>query len=81
VTEGLTTPGAGWRRAGRGPSSGLRRRGGRRSGRRAVGEQSMVDDVDFTSYYGRPIVKPPVWKSPEVPLYLFVGGAAGSSDS
>jgi hypothetical protein len=39
----------------------------------------MVDDAEFTSYYGRPIIKPPVWKTPDVPLYLFLGGAAGSS--
>jgi hypothetical protein len=30
------------------------------------------------SYYGRPIVKEPVWK-PEIPLYLFTGGIAGAS--
>jgi hypothetical protein len=34
---------------------------------------------DFTSYYGRPILKQPVWKSPDVPLYLFSGGLAGAS--
>src|SRR4051794_15962230 len=39
----------------------------------------MVDDVEFTSYYDRPIIKAPVWKSPDVPLYLFLGGAAGTS--
>jgi len=39
----------------------------------------MVDDAEFTSYYGRPIIKAPVWKTPDVPLYLFLGGAAGSS--
>jgi hypothetical protein len=39
----------------------------------------MVDEVEFTSYYGRPIIKPPVWKTPDVPLYLFLGGAAGTS--
>ena len=39
----------------------------------------MVDEAEFTSYYGRQIVKTPVWKSPDVPLYLFMGGAAGSS--
>ena len=39
----------------------------------------MVDDAEFTSYYGRPIIKPPVWKTPDVPLYLFLGGAAGSA--
>ncbi|HWN72994.1 MAG TPA: NrfD/PsrC family molybdoenzyme membrane anchor subunit, partial [Solirubrobacterales bacterium] len=31
-----------------------------------------------TSYYGRPIVKPPVWK-PEIPSYFFFGGLAGAS--
>jgi formate-dependent nitrite reductase membrane component NrfD len=31
-----------------------------------------------TSYYGRPIVKPPVWK-PEIPFYFFFGGLAGAS--
>jgi formate-dependent nitrite reductase membrane component NrfD len=30
------------------------------------------------SYYGRPIVKEPVWKA-EVPWYLFAGGIAGAS--
>jgi hypothetical protein len=65
----------GWRQADRGPAQ--RRKGRRGGGRR--GELPMVDDVEFTSYYGRPIIKPPVWKSPEVPLYLFLGGAAGSS--
>jgi hypothetical protein len=70
----VTAPG-GWRQADGGPAQ---RRKGRRRGRRGA-ELPMVDDVEFTSYYGRPIIKPPVWKSPEVPLYLFLGGAAGSS--
>ncbi len=30
------------------------------------------------SYYGRPVIKEPVWK-PEIPAYLFVGGLAGAS--
>jgi formate-dependent nitrite reductase membrane component NrfD len=30
------------------------------------------------SYYGRPILKEPVWK-PEIPLYFFTGGLAGAS--
>ncbi|WP_392465690.1 NrfD/PsrC family molybdoenzyme membrane anchor subunit [Arsenicicoccus cauae] len=43
------------------------------------GEESMVPEAEFTSYYGRPIVKPAPW-SDEIPAYLFVGGlAAGSS--
>ncbi|WP_020659047.1 NrfD/PsrC family molybdoenzyme membrane anchor subunit [Amycolatopsis benzoatilytica] len=33
------------------------------------------------SYYGRPILKEPAWKQPDVPLYLFLGGMAGSSAS
>ncbi len=80
MTGGITSPEAGWRQADRGPATqqtGKRRRRG--GGRRGRGEVAMVDDVEFTSYYGRQIVKTPVWKSPDVPLYLFLGGAAGSS--
>ena len=29
-------------------------------------------------YYGRPVIKPPVW-TPEIPLYFFAGGLAGAS--
>jgi hypothetical protein len=76
MTEGIATPGAGWRRADGWVGKGGKRR---RSGRRAVGEVPMVDEAEFTSYYGRPIIKAPVWKSPDVPLYLFLGGAAGTS--
>jgi len=39
----------------------------------------MVPETDFTSYYGRPIIKQPTWKQPDVPIYLFVGGLAGAS--
>ncbi len=39
----------------------------------------MVPDATFTSYYGRPIVKPAPWAG-DIPAYLFLGGlAAGSS--
>jgi formate-dependent nitrite reductase membrane component NrfD len=31
------------------------------------------------SYYGKPIIKAPIWRSPEVPGYLFLGGLAGAS--
>lgn len=34
---------------------------------------------DFRSYYGRPILKQPTWKSPDIPGYLFSGGLAGAS--
>src|SRR4051795_1919263 len=80
MTEGIATPGGGWRRA-EGPAAEQRkgRRGGFRPGGGRRGEVPMVDEVQFTSYYGRPIIKAPVWKSPDVPLYLFLGGAAGTS--
>jgi len=39
----------------------------------------MVPDAEFTSYYGRPVIKEPVWKVPDVPAYLFLGGLAGAS--
>ncbi|TML66212.1 MAG: nitrite reductase, partial [Actinobacteria bacterium] len=32
----------------------------------------------MTSYYGRPIIKEPVWK-PEIPTYFFTGGLAGGA--
>ncbi|MFD2765145.1 NrfD/PsrC family molybdoenzyme membrane anchor subunit [Micromonospora eburnea] len=52
-----------------------RRRGGRAGG----GEPLNVPPAEFTSYYGRPILKPPVWKW-DIAAYLFTGGlAAGSS--
>jgi Polysulphide reductase, NrfD len=34
----------------------------------------------FHSYYGRPIIKAPIWESP-VPWYFFFGGLAGASAS
>ncbi len=52
-----------------------RRRGG---GHREGGEQSMVPAADFRSYYGRPIVKAPVWQS-DIPGYFFTGGLAAGS--
>jgi hypothetical protein len=42
-------------------------------------ERSMVPEPEFESYYGRPILKEPTWKTPDVPLYLFLGGMAGAS--
>ncbi len=38
----------------------------------------MVPDADFTSYYGRPVVKESPWKA-DIPAYLFLGGLAGAS--
>ncbi|SCL26779.1 Polysulphide reductase, NrfD [Micromonospora inyonensis] len=60
--------------AGPAPVGGRRGRRGRRGG-----EEVAVPPVEFTSYYGRPIVKAPVWRW-DIPAYLFTGGlAAGSS--
>jgi hypothetical protein len=42
-------------------------------------EESRVPDVEFTSYYGRPVIKEPAWGVPDVPGYLFLGGLAGAS--
>lgn len=37
-----------------------------------------MPEADFQSYYGRAILKPPVWKH-DVAIYLFTGGLAASS--
>ena len=64
-----------------GTETGRRRRGraGRRdrTGRRA--EQPTVPPAEFSSYYGKPILNAPVWRSPDIPGYLFLGGLAGGS--
>ncbi|MBV9380056.1 MAG: polysulfide reductase NrfD [Streptosporangiaceae bacterium] len=39
----------------------------------------MVPEATFSSYYGRPVLKEPVWRAPDVPGYLFLGGLAGAS--
>jgi polysulfide reductase-like protein len=50
-------------------------------GRRSRVRGSMVPEAEFTSYYGRPILKTPTWKNPDVPLYLWLGGMAGTSSA
>jgi hypothetical protein len=52
-------------------NGGRRRKGGR-------GEKSMVPEATFTSYYGRPVVRPSPWEA-DIPAYLFLGGLAGGS--
>ena len=42
--------------------------------RRSITERGTT----MESYYGRPIVKEPVWQ-PEIPIYFFTGGIAGAS--
>ena len=60
-----------------GQAGGRRGKGGRRG--QGGGERAMVPPAEFTSYYGRPIVKAAPWEH-DIPAYLFMGGvAAGSS--
>ena len=63
-------PGDGRGGSGRGGGQGWKNRGS--DGNR---EMPMVEDVEFSSYYGRPIVKSPPWGD-EISLYLFLGGLA-----
>ncbi|KNX38832.1 NrfD/PsrC family molybdoenzyme membrane anchor subunit [Luteipulveratus halotolerans] len=57
---------------------GRRRRPGRHAGGDGSREMLMVPEAEFTSYYGKPVVKPPPWEK-EVAAYLFLGGVAGGS--
>jgi formate-dependent nitrite reductase membrane component NrfD len=41
-------------------------------------EGATVPRAEWRSYYGRPIIKEPVWK-PEIPFYFFTGGLGGTS--
>ncbi|MFI5952929.1 NrfD/PsrC family molybdoenzyme membrane anchor subunit [Cryptosporangium sp. NPDC051539] len=55
-----------------------RRRGGGRRGGDGGREQSMVPRAEFRSYYGRPVLKAPVWKE-DIAYYFFLGGLAAGS--
>jgi formate-dependent nitrite reductase membrane component NrfD len=50
----------------RNPASGPRRR-------------RRHEQPEFRSYYDLPVINKPVWESPDIPGYLFLGGMAGSS--
>src|SRR5581483_2635458 len=39
----------------------------------------MVPRATFASYYGRPIIKKPVWSELDIAGYLFTGGVAAGS--
>ena len=39
----------------------------------------MVPRATFSSYYGRPVVKPPGWRELDIAGYLFTGGIAAGS--
>jgi len=51
-----------------------------RVGRREGGERRMVPKERPRSYYGRPVVKPPVWTW-QIPTYFFFGGMGGASSA
>ena len=52
--------------------------GARPGGADGAREAAMVPDAQFTSYYGRPVVKAVPW-GPGIAAYLFLGGVAGGS--
>ena len=65
------------------PAGRRRRRGNggrsaRPGGADGAREAPMVPEAEFTSYYGRPVVKPAPWGH-DVAAYLFLGGVAGGS--
>jgi len=67
-------PGAAWTEERRRSDEGRRRQKGPRRG-----EESRVPDAEFTSYYGRQVIKEPAWGTPDIAGYLFLGGLAGAS--
>jgi len=69
---------AGRRRRGGGNRQRANGQGGRRAGADGSREAPMVPEAEFTSYYGRPVVKAVPW-GPEIAAYLFLGGLAGGS--
>jgi formate-dependent nitrite reductase membrane component NrfD len=67
-------------RPGRFAIPGTQGSGGRRRRRRTSDDGApVVPEAEFTSYYGRPVLKASPWEA-DIPAYLFLGGlAAGSS--
>ncbi|MEV6793283.1 NrfD/PsrC family molybdoenzyme membrane anchor subunit [Streptomyces sp. NPDC051320] len=61
------------RQAVTGKAAGRKRRGGKR------GEQPMVPEAEFSSYYGKPVLNKPTWKAADIAGYLYLGGLAGAS--
>jgi polysulfide reductase-like protein len=53
---------------------------GSRTGRREGGERPMVPRDRPRSYYGRPVVRLPVWTW-QIPTYFFFGGMGGASSA
>jgi hypothetical protein len=72
VSEATVSGPAGTRPAGNGARSGRHRRG-------RGAERPMVPEADFSSYYGKPVLNPPVWEARDIAGYFFLGGLAGGS--
>ncbi|MER6683789.1 NrfD/PsrC family molybdoenzyme membrane anchor subunit [Streptomyces olivaceoviridis] len=73
----VTRDGVRHARPGRQAPTGVR--AGRRRRRRGRGEQPMVPDAEFSSYYGKPVLNKPTWKPLDIAGYLYLGGLAGAS--
>jgi polysulfide reductase-like protein len=52
---------------------------GAKGGRRAGRGGEMVPPAEFRSYYGRSVIKAPVWEARDIAGYFFLGGVAGGS--
>jgi hypothetical protein len=74
--------GNGHRDVGEGGRSGRRggeaEQAGRAGGGGGKGDRVMVPPAEFRSYYGRPVVKAPVWRR-DIAGYLFTGGLCAGS--
>ncbi len=51
----------------------------RAGGRAGTDGRPMVPRPSFDSYYGKPVLNPPVWEALDIAGYLFLGGLAGAS--
>jgi formate-dependent nitrite reductase membrane component NrfD len=52
---------------------------GAEGGRRRRRSEAGAFDHPGSSYYGKPIINPPVWEERDIAGYLFAGGLAGAS--
>src|SRR3954452_15749193 len=62
-----------------GAAPGRAARIGARGGRRPRRGGEMVPPAEFRSYYGRSVIKAPVWEARDIGGYFFLGGVAGGS--
>ncbi|GLW98548.1 NrfD/PsrC family molybdoenzyme membrane anchor subunit [Microtetraspora sp. NBRC 16547] len=46
---------------------------------RGTRERAVAPEAEFRSYYGRPVIKRPIWHVPHMPVYLYLGGLSGAS--